>query len=278
MRKEFTSKNMKKLSKYLEINEVPIYNQLINTKSSFILKENFLIDFLEQKVNSGELSKITADNLPYLHSYNNNDLVRKIKIQKILNDSNVELVYSSSIDRDNIEYNSVLFETGIVRKCSINKEANLNDKDLSEILSFCKSSGITHIFKIIEKRFGLEINKNDLSIKNIFTIDNFSNYGLNYSDIKHSSYRRNEDCSEEVDMCKSVAMDTMSESDYDDNYYNVDINDRNYKKNNIKDCYIFNEVSYSIRGMKTYDKKIVDEFTNCKLDFEYFYKNYFYKK
>ncbi len=167
-----------------------------------------------------------------------------------------------------------MFETGIVKKCSINNEPKLLDSDLKKILNFCKENNITHIHEIIEKRFGIEINKSTISLNNILYVNNFNDYGikfLNNEYITHLAYIIPED--EPYAKANSSMEESERDVDYD-TYYDIDVNDLKYSENSIKDCYIFNEVSYSIKGVKTYPSEIVDDFILCKLDFEYFYNNY----
>ena len=45
------------------------FTQLNNSNVNNLLNHNFLIKILDEKVNEGELSKITKDNLPYIYSY-----------------------------------------------------------------------------------------------------------------------------------------------------------------------------------------------------------------
>lgn len=272
----FNTKNMKKVSKYLEINEEPIYTQLKNNNSSFIFQNDFILDYFDKCVNDGKLSKITKDNLPYFYSYKQRDLERKVKIQKIINSFDIKFLNYTNVSIDGTEYNSVMFETGVIKTCGINNEPQLLDSDLKKILTFCKENGITHIYEIIEKRFGVEINKVNLSINNIFNIHDFEDYGLSYRDITHSAYNTSSLEEGSEDCCDSEESEVGY--NYNNKYYDVDINKLKHSENSIKDCYVFNEVSYTVKGIKTFSKEVLDDFTMCKVDFEYFYNKYIKNK
>lgn len=273
----YKDRNVKKIAKYLEINEDPIYTQLKNTNVNHILNNNFIIEFLEEKVNKGELSKITKDNLPYIFSYKKNELERKVKIQKMLNSFDIELTNNFSINMGEIEYKSVMYETGVIKKVTINAEPKLLDADLKKILTYCKEEGITHIYEIIEKRFGIDVNKVNLSMSSIFNIYNISNYDIKLGDneyLTHLAY-----VTPENELCDECCEGECSDEDYDcERYYDIDVNKLKHSENSIKDCYIFNEVSYTVRGIKTFPKEVIDDFTMCKVDFEYFYNKYVKKK
>ncbi len=267
-------KNLKKVDKYLDINEEPIYTQLKNDECNFILKNNFILEFMDKKVEDGELSKITKDNLPYFFSYKQNDLVRKLKIQKVINKYDINLIDRSCITVNGTDYKSITYQTNVVKKCSINNNPNLLDSDLNKILKFCKDSGITHIYEIIEKRFGVEVNKLDLSLTNISYISDFESFSLKRKDIIHKAYNIYENDSEG----ECIPEEDDGSYNKKDSYYDIDVNKLKYYENSIKDCYVFNEVNYSVRGIKTFDKELINEHTLCKLDFEYFKNNYIKKK
>ncbi len=266
----YKAKIMKKVAQHLEVNEEPLYTQMKNIGINFILNENFILKFLNEKVIEGELSKITKNNLPYFYSYRKRDLERKIKIQNLLNSFDIKMIDNSSLHVDGIDYRSNLYETGVVKKCKVDNEPKLLDSDLNKIFKYCKANGITHVYEIIEKRSGIDVNKVHLSLNNIVNINNFNDYNIKYDDVMHLAYRSNndEECSPET--CEA---EEGSDSKYD-SYYDIDVNKLKYSENSIKDCYIFNEVSYTVRGLKTFPKDVVDDFTMCKVDFEYFYNKY----
>ena len=228
------------------------------------------------------MCKISNENLPYIYSYKPEDMVRRLKIQKMITESNVKMVDMNTMYYNGNNYKSMIFETGIIKKCSSNVEPVLTNSDLVSIIEFCKESNITHIYRIIEKRVGISINKSDMSMNNIFDIKSFKEYGIDITNIKHKVYYNidndyyDECCidkpsSVEYDYNNSVILENISDS-----YYDINSNIY-FPENEILDCYLFNEVSYSIRGYKTYDKDIIDEFNRCKVDIDYFTKKYIKK-
>jgi hypothetical protein len=265
----YKGKNIKKVAQHLEINEEPVYTQMKNNGMNFILNENFILGFLNEKVKEGELSKITKDNLPYFYSYRKRDLERKIKIQNLTNSFGIKMIDYPTFNSNGIDYRSNLYETGVVKKCKVNNEPKVLDSDLNKIFKYCKANGITHVYEIIEKRSGVDVNKVNLSLNNIVNINLFSDYNIKYDEVTHLAYRRDDEL-EGTEECSPE-----SEGDYGaDSYYDIDVNKLKHSENSIRDCYIFNEVSYTIRGIKTFPKEVVDDFTMCKVDFEYFYNKY----
>lgn len=278
------TKTKLKLPRYLEINEESYYSQISNSNINNLLKNDFIIEFLNKKVEDGILSKITSKNLPYYFVYRKEDLDRKLKIQKIKNDFNIKLIDNSTYYTEhNDAYKANIYETNVIRECKIDAEPKLLDTHLNQIFKYCSEVGITHIYEIIEKRFGIEINKADLSMSNIFKINNFDDFGLYKYDIKNKAYNYDiNECYDEIDekITSKYKDKSIREEDGDIDYYEYN----EFIINKLKDsdkpnklCYIFNEVSYTVRGIKTFDKTDIEEFNKCKSDFEYFHKKYIKK-